>query len=367
MKSSNSTSSAVNKLHVLLIGHMSSDVSGSSLSFKQLVDALSNDDRVVIHVINTARPAHLTSSRIVNLITALKVTSAALLRLRNMDIVTFHASRPAMMLYGPILYVLARVFRKPVVLRLFGGALELEYEALSPVGRYIFDKTILKADLILLQTKHLVSYFEQRGGGSIRWFSNSRPLNELRLEQEIGQSVCRRFIFLGRVVKEKGVEVILESIPLLKPGISIDIYGSFDGSYTAEKINTMGAGVVNYKGVLSFEKVFDMLPHYDALILPTFYRGEGYPGVILEAYSQGLPVIATKWRSIPEIVDENTGILIPVGDTKALAQAMNDLHSDTELYQRLKRGAQIKSLEFSDRVWFKRFVEWCDELARVEQ
>jgi glycosyltransferase involved in cell wall biosynthesis len=352
-------------IRILLIGHMASHVSGSSLSFKQLVDSLQKNENVLIHVINTARPVHLTSSWLSNVMTAFKVTCAILLKIRYVDVVTFHASRPAMMSYGPIIYLLTQFFGKPLVLRLFGGALELEYENFSSLRRFLFDKTVLKADLLLLQTKHLVSYFRQISVSVVRWYSNSRKLFDNKSDQENSISRCKKFIFLGRVVEEKGIEVILESVPFLNTGISIDIFGSFDGNYTAEKINKKGKGIVNYKGVLKFEQVLCTLMDYDALILPTFYPGEGYPGVILEAYSRGIPVVATRWRAIPEIVDNTSGILIPVQDSDALAQAMNDLFTDNALYKRLRRGAQTKRLEFSDKLWIDRFVVWCYELTSV--
>ena len=139
-----------------------------------------------------------------------------------------------------------------------------------------------------------------------------------------------------------------------------------DGNFTAEYINFKGKGVVGYKGILTHEQVSAKLISYDALILPTFYEGEGYPGVILEAYSHGLPVIATRWRSIPEIVDEESGLLISVRSPEALAQAMNKLHKDVSLYNQIQRGALSKRLQFSDRFWAERFVEWCDNLCKGE-
>jgi len=352
------------KLRLLLIGHLSFRVSGSSLSFTQLVDILRNNDQVEIQVINTARSSRLTSNWLVNAVVAFKVTASVLLCLRQIDVVTFHASRPAMMLYGPALFLLARLFRKPLVVRLFGGALEQEYEALSPSRRWLLERTVFSADLVLLQTKHLSGYFSQQGARCVRWYPTSRQVVDLPPMQENTIPSCKRFVFLGRVVKEKGIGTILESVSQLKAGISVDIFGSLDGHYSAEHIKSEGRGVVRYKGVLTPEEVRDELFNYDALILPTFYQGEGYPGVILEAYSHGLPVITTRWRSIPEIVDENSGILIPPHSAEALAQALNILYTDRPYYVRLRRGALAKRLSFSDHFWAERFVDWCTEVAK---
>ena len=353
------------KIHLMLIGHLSSNVSGSSLSFKQLVEILARNNQVEIKVINTARQPHLTSSWIVNIAVALKVTWNIILQLRKVDVVTFHSSRPAMMLYGPVLFVLTRLFRKPLIVRLFGGTLEQEYEKLPSFSKWVFDKTVLSADLVLLQTKQLVSYFSEHGSRCVRWYSTSRKIVDLPDWHENTTHSCKRFVYLGRVIEDKGIGVILDSAHRYNSEVTVDIYGSLDGKYSEEDITSKSEGVVQYKGVLAHEQVNDALLNYDALILPTFYQGEGYPGVIVEAYSHGLPVIATQWRAIPEIVDDSCGILIPIHSPEALSDAMNSLNDNMKLYARLQRGAFAKRIIFSDKYWADRFVEWCVELDTV--
>ena len=351
------------KKTILLIGHLTDHPSGSALLFRQLVEGLRKYNMVEIAVVNTARPPNLTSNQIVNLIVALRVTLKIIGYLGKVDVVTFHASQPAMMSYAPILYILSRLFRRPLVLRLFGGTLEQEYETLSRFRKWIFDKTVLATVLLLLETKYLVGYFVDHGAKNVKWYANSRPLVDLSDTVVQNDLQCRCLIFLGRVIEEKGIGVILNSVTLLNPGVSVDIYGPLDGQYTAEQINAVGKGIIRYRGVLTLEEVNDILFDYDALILPTFYLGEGYPGVILEAYSHGLPVIATDWRAIPEIVDEESGILIPTHSPQALADAMNSLSNDPDFYARLCQGARVKRTEFSEKVWTDRFVEWCYALV----
>jgi glycosyltransferase involved in cell wall biosynthesis len=66
--------------------------------------------------------------------------------------------------------------------------------------------------------------------------------------------------------------------------------------------------------------------------LPTFYSGEGHPGVIVEAMIAGIPVITTAHRSIPEIVKDGfNGLLVPPLDSMGLAQAIHLLNSDRKM------------------------------------
>ena len=74
------------------------------------------------------------------------------------------------------------------------------------------------------------------------------------------------------------------------------------------------------------------------LILPTFFKGEGYPGVIVEAFSLGLPVISTNWRCIPELITNDVnGYLVEAKSYEDLKGAVEAIGSDN--YNRLSKGA----------------------------
>ncbi|HEY4163906.1 MAG TPA: glycosyltransferase, partial [Dongiaceae bacterium] len=67
---------------------------------------------------------------------------------------------------------------------------------------------------------------------------------------------------------------------------------------------------------------------------------EGLPISIIEAFAWGIPVIATPVGSIPDILqNENQGFVVPVGDSAALAGALERLIGDPELRRRLGANA----------------------------
>ena len=91
-------------------------------------------------------------------------------------------------------------------------------------------------------------------------------------------------------------------------------------------------------GSIEHDKVLDILNDYDIVLLPSFHPGEGYPGIIIESYSIGKPVIATNLKGISEIVVNNkTGILIPVKDTNALYEAIKKI--DVNNYMKYSENA----------------------------
>jgi glycosyltransferase involved in cell wall biosynthesis len=171
----------------------------------------------------------------------------------------------------------------------------------------------------------------------------------------------RRFVFVGHVKPTKGIAEIIEASKNLPArDFSVDVYGPLqDGVTQSWFTNTL----VKYCGPLASEDVIKTLARYDVLLLPTYFDGEGYPGVILEAYCAGIPVISTNWGGIPEIVTVETGILVKPRDSAALVKAMRMLMDSDELLYALQQGAQGKAKEFDASRWTEYFVDLCHSLA----
>jgi glycosyltransferase involved in cell wall biosynthesis len=81
----------------------------------------------------------------------------------------------------------------------------------------------------------------------------------------------------------------------------------------------------------------------DVFVLPTL--AEGTPNSVIEAMAHGLPVIASAVGGIPDLLSEDSGILVPPGDEEALAQAMLRLASDSELRTRMGHAARQRYLQ----------------------
>jgi glycosyltransferase involved in cell wall biosynthesis len=83
----------------------------------------------------------------------------------------------------------------------------------------------------------------------------------------------------------------------------------------------------------------------DVFVLPSL--AEGTPNSIIEAMAHGLPVIATEIGGIPDLLSADSGILVPPGDTAALAEAMRRLASDPSLRSAMGRAARERYLRLS--------------------
>jgi glycosyltransferase involved in cell wall biosynthesis len=80
----------------------------------------------------------------------------------------------------------------------------------------------------------------------------------------------------------------------------------------------------------------------DAFVLPSF--AEGTSKSVIEAMAHGLPIIATHVGGLPDLLTPDAGILVPPGDSSALADAMDRLASDPALRERLGRAARDRYL-----------------------
>ncbi len=123
-----------------------------------------------------------------------------------------------------------------------------------------------------------------------------------------------------------------------------------DGPYRPvieQKINALELGE-HVRLVGHQDAVPDWLALMDAFVLAS-YANEGVPQALLQALAMGRPTVATRIGGIPEvIVPEETGLLVPPRDSRALAQAMSRIMQDLSLREILsRRGPQLVATRYS--------------------
>jgi len=354
-------------IRILLIGPLPPPAGGDTRHFSTLVRDLGSDGRFSIKVVNTSRGLLHSNVRL-NVQTFARALSAVALHGRRVDILSFHAGDRGMVLAGPLLVMLGKLLGLPMILRLFGGSFGDRYQRANRLTRSIIRRTILSADVVLLQTHRAIGQLQTDARARLEWFSTYIDPPSPRGTQDIAAAAaerqrCSRFVFLGHMWRSKGIEMMLEAASQLPPDCELDLYGAPD-EYSPEILAQRGAGRVRYRGLLTHAQVDAVLWDYDCLVLPTHHPNEGYPGVIAEAFAHGLPVITTNWLAIPEVVDGSCGILIPPHDAAAFVDAIRRLHEDRACWLRLKEGARERAKQFEHAMWSRRFEELCEELVQ---
>ena len=167
-----------------------------------------------------------------------------------------------------------------------------------------------------------------------------------------------RFVFLSRIMAEKGCNEILAAAKLLKEwGMQeryiVDFYGKVADDYkTTFEEGISGLTNVNYQGFLDMRQTegYDRLATYDMLLFPTYWKGEGFAGIFIDAFVSGLPMIITDWAHNSQFVKEGeTGLFIPVHDAKALAQKMKECIEGQYNISIMKELCQIEAKRYDVR------------------
>ncbi len=152
------------------------------------------------------------------------------------------------------------------------------------------------------------------------------------------------FLYLGNLIPSKGIPDLLEACHLLSecsPDFICHIAGADTKEMSAESIRTQyKLPQIIIHGAVCGQKKMGLWQRAQALVFPTHYHNECFPLVILEAMQQGLPVISTPMGAIPDmVIHEQTGLLIPSQDSKALFHAMLRLMSSGDLTRKLGEAA----------------------------
>jgi colanic acid/amylovoran biosynthesis glycosyltransferase len=177
-------------------------------------------------------------------------------------------------------------------------------------------------------------------------FANYSSSNEVAVRNDVNIEKTR-FIFVGRVTEEKGILDCLRAFSILlaeDPALPISMKVCGDGpllsSIKSEFDWMVRQGVLDYYGHIEGGDLRDAYTSSDILLLPTRYP-EGFPYVLIEAYQNGLCVIARPEGALAEhVVDGKTGYLLREEGAEYLAQCMLQLVNDRELLRKLQSDAR---------------------------
>jgi len=244
-------------------------------------------------------------------------------------------------------------------------------------GRAVYPR----ADLVVANSEGLERAFLRyypgtrgRRGPRVRAIPN--PTDFERLEREMGRPEddrsrrdagdrTLRLLWMGRLERQKRPDLALEVMARLRrragsgpdpgPGIGLDpgplppirLRLCGDGALRPRlerRVAALGLGdAVELAGFLDRPSI----AMADADLLLSTSEFEGLPNALIEAQGLGLPVVATRCPFGPdEIVDDGvTGLLVPVGDTEALAAAVAALARDPERRRRMGEAGRSRARE----------------------
>jgi glycosyltransferase involved in cell wall biosynthesis len=162
-------------------------------------------------------------------------------------------------------------------------------------------------------------------------------------------------LYLGNLVREKGVFVILDAIPLVRARCP-EAHFVFAGAWWSAKDQTEAERLVQERGLSAYveftgtvmgTRKWEIVARADVLAFPTYFHYETLGQVLLEAMGAGLPVIATRRAAIPEIIDEGVnGLFVAEQNAADLADKIITLANDRALRARMGEANKQKYVDF---------------------
>ena len=191
-------------------------------------------------------------------------------------------------------------------------------------------------------------------------------LNEYRPSPYPNDEKTINFIFVGRIMKEKGIDQYLEAAKVIRqrhPETQFHIYGSFEQNNYERILKSF----IDDGSVIYHDSVFNMKPVYQmaaCTIHPTYYP-EGLSNVLLESAASGRPIITTNRSGCREIVDDDVnGYVVKQQDSEDLIEKIEKfLNLSWEDRRRMGLSGRAKvEREFDRNIVIKKYI---DEIKAV--
>jgi glycosyltransferase involved in cell wall biosynthesis len=243
------------------------------------------------------------------------------------DVVHLHMSSYGSFVRKAILAACARLFRIPVVLHVHGSEFHMFFEH-SPRALQAWMRWTLNgaAAVLALGDRWADRLRRIAPGAAVVVVPNAIALVGPAEEPAEGQPV--HVVFLGEIGDRKGTFTLLEA--WAKVTVNADgwarltVAGDGEVERAEQRIAELElASSVDLRRWLGPAEVAELLRSAQLLCLPS--RDEGQPMAVLEAMANGLCVVATDVGGIPELLAEDSGVLLSPDDVDALAAALRRL------------------------------------------
>ena len=246
------------------------------------------------------------------------------------DVVHVHCSHQYSF-YRASFYVLFAhyVWGTPVVLHVHGSSFDEFVADASPVVAALQRRVFDASDRIVVLSGYWHDVLAARADErKIQVVPNA--VDPATFPAEAGDAVPH-VVFVSNLIERKGVQELVAAIDSLAgsetDAFRVSIAG--DGPL-ADDVEALAerSEEVTYHGYVSEDRKRSLLADGSIFVLPTY--AEGLPIAMLEGMAAGNAIISTAVGSIPDVIDEERGILVPPGDVAALEAAVAELVADPD-------------------------------------
>ena len=216
------------------------------------------------------------------------------------------------------------------------------------------NKKMIKAtkafDINLVESRTMVAELNNMGIFNVKYLPNFKDMKPIY--KPYNESIFK-FCTFSRVSKDKGIADAIESLSFLIKRFNypliLDVYGPIHPSFKEEFFALLEKNdFVHYCGIIEQQNITDTLSKYFALLFPTYWKGEGFPGTIIDAFFSSIPVIASDFSCNKEIVNSlSTGLIYPSSSADTLTDAIHFSIVNYELFRKMRRNCFEESKKYS--------------------
>jgi glycosyltransferase involved in cell wall biosynthesis len=271
---------------------------------------------------------------------------------------------------GPVGWYLKRRFGLPYVIALQGGdvpGFANDYAEWHQYFGGLLPRLWADADAVIANSGSLAAFARQSvPKQSIDVIPAGADVTGILPKTLYSTQGGLRVLFVGRLVKERGLDVLVKALASLPLDLPWRLILAGDGpewtnlAGLAARLNV--AERVQVTGWVKREDLPKLYQEADIFVLPS--RVDGTPSALLEAMAAGLPVIGTRMPNTEEaVVDGTTGFLVAPEDVNGLAKAITALFNDTGLRGTMGQAGRTRAeLRFG---WPAIANVWLETTARI--
>ncbi len=274
------------------------------------------------------------------------------------DIILTYTIKPN--IYGT--YV-AKKYKIPIILNITGLGSGFNNNSIKHLVTNMYKYACKNASFIFFQNEDNYRYFidnkiAEKAKSKIIPGSGVN-LEKFKPTKKSKDDGITRFLFIGRIMKEKGIEEYLEAAKYISnkySNVEFQILGPFEEEKYKEIILNLNNSKIKYLGIS--EDVRDQIKEVDCIINPTYH--EGMSNVLLEGAAMGKPLIATNIPGCKEIVEDGAnGYLFEPKNTQKLIEKIEQfLKLSSSEREKLGRAGRQKAEENFDRnIVIKAYLE----------
>ncbi len=329
---------------LVMIGPLPPPIGGASRTFEEYVGAL-REMGLRVRVVDTS-PDRIPSRlrRVYQPIVALRIAFGLVAARHRRAPVVWFQTPPMIFQLHPLLRLAER---SGVALYSFAGDLGSGLLSFDADRRRRVVTDLRRARRLFVETQLTAHELREAGLEDVEVLGCFRREPSRAPDHRPRENGPVRIVYVGQLWEGKGIRGLFALSRLAQGDLLIDLYGSPVFGFDQELHDLCANGRwITWHGLLAPDRVPETLAAADFSILLSSQEGEGYPGTVLESLQVGTPVIVSRHRALPELVDDGVSGLVvdSVGDGWDLPGLCSRLRDLTPVeMERLRRGAGEKA------------------------